>query len=307
MTEAMPVRRPSLNALRAFEAVARLGSVTAAAEELGVSHGAVSHHITATETLFGLPLLQRLPQGVRPTEHGAQLAAKLTEAFTIINAGLEALQPGPLKISCSSTIMMNWLLPRLGAFKAAHPEIEIMLNVNYGPIDFVRDGISVAIRLDSIAPLKDVVVRTMIPEEIGPVCSPDYAARHRLTTPEALQHVRRLGSATRPAAWREWWQAARQTASAIEPHESFTHFYLQNQAAACGLGVAITPLILVLDQLIAGNLIAPFGFVPGSRSIVLWIAPHLRLRADLRALVQWLYLEMQKVSFAPNAAEIRHE
>lgn len=298
----MSVRRPSLNALRAFEAVARLGSVTAAAEELGVSHGAVSHHVTATETLFGLPLLQRLPQGVRPTEHGAQLATKLTEAFTIIKAGLEALQPGPLKISCSSTIMMNWLLPRLGAFKAAHPEIEIKLNVNYGPIDFVRDGISVAIRLDSVASPKDVIVRTMIPEEIGPVCSPDYAARHRLTTPDALPHVRRLGSATRPGAWREWAQAAGLAASPMEPHESFTHFYLQNQAAACGLGVAMTPLILVLDQLSAGNLVAPFGFVPGSRKIVLWIAPHLRLRADLRALVQWLHSQMKSVTFAPGAA-----
>lgn len=103
----MTVRRPSLNALRAFEAAARLGSITAAAAELGVSHSAVSHHVGAMETLFGIPLLRRLAHSVQPTEEGVRLAAKLTEAFDMINAGLLLLQPAPLKISCSSTIMMH--------------------------------------------------------------------------------------------------------------------------------------------------------------------------------------------------------
>jgi hypothetical protein len=116
--------RPSLNALRAFEAAARLGSVTAAATELAVSHSAVSHHIGSIEALFGIPLLRRFAHSVQPTEEGARLAGQLTQGFTLINVGIKLLQPAPLKISCSSTIMMHWLIPRLAAFKKANPKAE---------------------------------------------------------------------------------------------------------------------------------------------------------------------------------------
>lgn len=291
----MSVRRPSLNALRAFEAAARLGSMTAAAAELGVSHGAVSHHVGAIEALFGIPLLQRFSRSVRPTEEGTRLAAALTEAFKLIDAGLMRLQPGPLKISCSSTIMMHWLIPRLGSFKDRHNSAEIRLNVNYGQVDFVHDEVSVAIRIDGIPPPKDVIVKTMIREEIGPVCTPDYAVHHDLTNPESLRAVRLLGSKTRPLAWSDWWLATAQAGTPLEVQESYDHFYLQNQAAACGLGVAMTPLILVFDQIAAGNLIAPFGFTEGPHNIVLWIATHLRQRPDLRDLVEWLQAEMQEL------------
>ena len=150
----METPRPSLNALRAFEAAARLGSVTAAAGELGVSHSAISHHITSIEALFGLPLLRRSAHSVQPTDEGKRLASQLTEGFRLINFGVKLLQPAPLKISCSSTIMMHWLIPRLGTFKDANPQAEVRLNVNYGMIDFIKDEISVAIRLDESSPPK---------------------------------------------------------------------------------------------------------------------------------------------------------
>jgi LysR family transcriptional regulator, glycine cleavage system transcriptional activator len=291
----METPRPSLNALRAFEAAARLGSVTGAAGELGVSHSAVSHHIAAIETLFGVPLLRRFAHSVQPTEEGKRLAGQLTEGFQLINIGIRLLQPATLQISCSSTIMMHWLIPRLGAFKAANPKVEIRLNVNYGMIDFVKDEISVAIRLDSIKPPKEVIVEPLIREEIGPVCSGGYLAQHPIATHEDLRKVRVLASATRPDAWKEW-GAATNAAAAIRPHETYEHFYLQNQAAACGLGVGMTPSILVADQIAEGRLVAPLGFVAGPHTLVLWIAPHLRLRPDLRAIVGWLRENMQKMS-----------
>ena len=288
----METPRPSLNALRAFEAAARLGSVTAAAGELGVSHSAVSHHIAAIETLFGVPLLRRFAHSVQPTEEGKRLAGQLTEGFQLINIGIRLLQPATLQISCSSTIMMHWLIPRLGAFKAANPKVEIRLNVNYGMIDFVKDEISVAIRLDSIKPPKEVIVEPLIREEIGPVCSPAYLAHHPITHRGDLRKVRLLASATRPDAWQEWWAAADADASVLPPHETYEHFYLQNQAAACGLGVGVSPRILVADQLAEGRIVAPLGFAAGPHNLVLWVAPHLRLRPDLRALVGWLKSEM---------------
>lgn len=292
----MNTPRPSLNALRAFEAAARLGSVTAAANELHVSHGAVSHHIASIEALFGMALLRRFAQSVQPTEEGGRLASRLTEGFKLIDIGIKMLQPAPLKISCSSTIMMHWLIPRLATFKEANPKIEIQLNVNYGVIDFVKEEISVAIRLDSIRPPKEVLVEPLIPEEIGPVCAPGYLAHDPIATLEDMSKARLLASATRPSAWEEWWAASGAAEFALPLQETYEHFYLQNQAAACGLGVGVSPRILVADQIAAGRLVAPLGFVAGPHNIVLWIASHLRLRPDLRALVSWLRASMQEMS-----------
>jgi LysR family transcriptional regulator, glycine cleavage system transcriptional activator len=292
----MNTPRPSLNALRAFEAAARLGRLTAAANELGVSHGAVSHHITSIEDLFGIPLLRRLPHSVRPTDEGARLAAQLTEGFRLINAGIKLLQPAPLKISCSSTIMMHWLIPRLASFKETYPQAEVRLNVNFGMVDFVNDEISVAIRLDSIQPPKEVILHPLLREEIGPVCAPEYLHQHPIASPNDLKAVRLLTSATRPCAWDDWWAAIQAQESSPPTHETYEHFYLQNQAAACRLGVGLSPRILVADQIAAGRLVAPLGFVEGPYSLVLWIAPHLRLRPDLRALVGWLEKKMQEMS-----------
>ncbi len=153
--------------------------MTAAAAELRVTHGAVSRHVKALEDRFGLLLLQRWPRSVAPTPEGAQLAAELAEAFNRMTLALSRVQPTPLTLSCSATIMMNWLLPRLGRFKRDHPAVDLRLNLNYGEVDFIRDEISVAIRNDMYRPPPTAMARLLLREEIGPVCHPDYARRFR--------------------------------------------------------------------------------------------------------------------------------
>jgi len=162
-------KRPSLNALRALEATVRLSSMTAAAGELSVTHGAVSRHIKSLEEMFGIPLLLRGARSAEPTAEGARLANDLSSAFALIASSVEQLQPGPLTLSCSSTIMMSWVIPRIGAFHKLHPDIELRFNMNYDRIDFVRDEISVAIRNSMIEPPKEVIIRDMVDEWIGPV------------------------------------------------------------------------------------------------------------------------------------------
>lgn len=289
----MPSLRLPLNALRAFEATARLGSMTAAASELGVTHGAVSRHIKTLEEQFGLALLRRLPHAVTTTAEGAQLAADLAAAIELIHLGVSRLRPGPLTLSCSATIMMYWLIPRLQGFKRDHPGVELRLNINYGEVDFARDEVSVAIRNSMYAPPQDVVTKKLTDEEIGPVCHPDYAARLSLAEPGDLARARILATATRPNAWREWAGAVGRGDLALGTHESYEHFYLVIQAAACGLGIAIAPRLVVEREIASGHLVAPFGFVRGPHHLGLWIAPHLRARADLRKLVAWLETEMQ--------------
>jgi DNA-binding transcriptional LysR family regulator len=284
-----------LNALRAFEAASRLGSMTAAAAELRVTHGAISRHVKALEGRFGLPLLQRLPRAVVATKEGAQLAADLAEAFERMHMALSRVQPAPLTLSCSATIMMNWLLPRLGRFKRDHPTVELRLNVNYGEVDFIRDEISVAIRNDMYQPPPMAIASLLLREEIGPVCHPDYARRLSLSAPSDLVRARLLSTETRPQAWSEWVGAIGASTVALTPQERFEHFYLVIQAAACGLGVALVPRMLVESEIAAGHLVAPFGFTLGPHSLALWIAQHLRARSDVQQLAAWLRAEMTQL------------
>ena len=289
----MAIPRLPLNALRAFEASVRLGSMSAAATELSVTHGAVSRHVKALEDQFGIPLLRRLPQSVEATPEGEQLAASLKDAFATMHLAVSRLQPGPLTLSCSSTMMMYWLLPRLDGFKRDNPGVELRLNVSFSEVDFIRDEISVAIRTTMYEPPPLAFRRPLIAEEIGPICSPDYARQKRLNGPGDLARARILATATRPNAWKEWQAATGRTGPALKPHETFEHFYLAIQAAACGLGLALAPRVLADSYLSSGHVIAPFGFSKGPHSYELWIAPHVRARSELKRLEGWLDAEMK--------------
>lgn len=289
----MAAPRLPLNALRAFEASARLSSMSAAAAELGVTHGAISRHVRGLEEEFGVPLLKRLSKSVEPTAQGGQLAATLRDAFARMQQGVAAMAPLPLTLSCSATISMHWLIPRLGEFKRANPDIEVRLNLNYGEVDFLRDEISLAIRSTMFKAPQEVIIRPLLRERIGPVCHPDFVDRTGLRRPENLVSARLLGTATRPNAWLEWMEACGWDADPLAPQEIYDHFYLQNQAAACGLGVAIAPEILVEGEIRRGHLVAPFGFVDGPHELNLWIAPHLRHRWDIRRLADWIERSMQ--------------
>jgi DNA-binding transcriptional LysR family regulator len=119
---------------------------------------------------------------------------------------------------------------------------------------------------------------------------------NRIKKPSDLERVRLLATNTRPCAWADWFKA---TSTVLdnppEIAESFDHFYLQIQAAKCGLGVAAVPRMLVRDELDSAGLVAPFGFVPGPVSLVLWVAPHAESQPKTVALVEWLRSELQKM------------
>lgn len=302
MPMATTTPRPSLNALRAFETTVRLGSMSAAADELFVTHGAVSRHIRSLEDQVGVVLLERSGQGTRPTAEGQRLAEGLASAFRLIQASVEQLRPGPLTLSCSASIMMYWLLPRIGGFHQKHPEVEVQFNMNYDRIDFVRDNIGMAIRNSSIEPPPDARLRDLMVEWVGPVCSPDYQSSAGLVRPQGLSTVRLLATKTRQEAWRDWAAATGFVGAAPEVAARYEHFYLLIQAAACGLGVAVVPRMLVEDDIRSGKLVAPFGFVPTRRKLVLWVAPNVDGRPDVEAMATWLAREMKATeSQAPPA------
>jgi len=288
--------RPSFNALRAFEATARLRSMAAAAAELCVTHGAISRHVRGLEDTLGLQLLTRGPLSTDPTPEGLRLAEGVASALSLIQATLDQVKPGPLTLSCSASILTHWLIPRVGRFHQEHPGMELHFNLNYGSLDVVRENISVAIRNTIVAPPDDVVVRELVTEWVGPVCSPEYLRSARIRKHADLAGARLLASKTRLQAWDEWALAAGSSDLSLPVRESFEHFYVLIQAAACGLGIAPVPRMLVLDDLQSGRLVAPFGFVPGPHKLTLWIAPHLRFRPETQALAQWLTEELRETA-----------
>lgn len=267
----MPRSLPSLNALRAFEAAARLGSMTAAADELHVTHGAVSRQVKQLERDLGQPLFHRAGTGLALSDNGKRLLPILTSAFDLMASGVAqaSRRPGaPFTVSCLGTFTMRWLIPRLFAFRAAHPDIEIQLSANDGAVDFSRDGIDFAIRVERPPWPENMIVTPFIEEEIGPVLSTSLQAALQLRNPGDIARATLLHTETRQGAWADWFGAVGCAEVTPVADQTFEHFYFMLQAAASGLGVAIGPRPVVEDDIAAGRLIAPFGFVKSGLSYV---------------------------------------
>ncbi len=286
----------SLYALRAFDAVARLGSMSAAAEELAVTHGAISRHIRTLEESLGVLLMKRGALSIELTNEGLRLSQGVASAFGLLQTSVDQVRPGPVTVSCSESVMMFWLLPRIARIQQEHPDISIQFNLNYRTTDPIRDNISIAIRNTMIAPPKDVIVRDLTEEWIGPVCSPAYLQRLGLRVPADLNRCRLMATRSRPHAWDQWKASAGIAEPSLSVQESFEHFYLLVQAASCGMGVATVPRMLVLDALDSGRLVAPFGFVPGPNRLVLWLNPHIRGRGEVQFLANWIAGEIQEAT-----------
>lgn len=144
------MKLPPLTALRAFEAAARHGSLSVAASELNVTHAAIAQQVKKLEAWFGHALMRREGRGVTTTVQGARLAQGVGEGLITIQKAVEALSEAdatrPLKITLTPTFATNWLMPRLGGFRTAHPEIEIMLNPTAQPLDLIAEEYDIGFR-----------------------------------------------------------------------------------------------------------------------------------------------------------------
>lgn len=278
---------PPLAALRAFEAAARHGHFGRAADELHVTHSAVSRQVRALETQLGVELFERRNRAVFLTDAGRRLFETARLAFRHVAetaAELRAGLPAPLTLSCEPTLTLRWLIPRIAAFQARHPDIIVHLKAAGGPISLAGEGVDCAIRRSDFAWPPDVHAETIIAERVGPVCAADFTQRRN---PAELLSRPRLHSETRPDAW-ERWAADMGLALPVVPSQTFEHFYLSLAAATAGLGIAMGPEPLVIDALRKGELVAPFGFRPnGFRYVLLSRAP-VRLDPRKSKLLAWL-------------------
>ncbi|MGY2052326.1 transcriptional regulator GcvA [Methylobacterium sp. JK268] len=263
-----PRRLPPLNAVRAFEAAARHPTFQAAGEELGVSAGAVAQQVKALEAWFGLPLFRRLPsRGVVPTRAGARFAGAagvlldgLAEvALTLRRQSEDAV----LAVNTSHSFASLWLIPRLGAFRAANPDLDVRIVANNQLIDFARDTADVAIRHGK-GRYAGVRTELLFGDALFPVCSP----RLRDGDPP-LRRVRDLAHHTLlhdddpldadTVGWPEWLAAVGAGDIAPRRGPSFTHTFMVLQAAAAGEGVALATRVLGGDLLRPESLVRPFA------------------------------------------------
>ena len=166
---------PPLNALRAFEAAARLSSISRAADEIHVTHGAISHQVKALEDFLGVALLERKGRGVTATAAGRRLAERVGSALEQIAEAATAISrrddPGRLKISTLPSLAARWLMPRIGSFMEAHPEFEVSIQTGRELADFNRDDIDIAIRFGR-GGWQGVRVEHLMGDAYFPVCSP---------------------------------------------------------------------------------------------------------------------------------------
>ena len=275
-------RLPSLSALRAFEAAARYGSFRAAADELNVTHSAISHQVKALEEHLGVPLFSRGSRAVRLTEEGRILFPILREAFDGIVAGTDMLRrrqnAGPLTIQIYVTLAVKWLLPRLHEFSAAYPEVQIALATSYTDWDFVRGEVDAAILLVEHK-TTDLDYTPLGKAHLFPVCAPKLLeSGPPLKKPEDLRHHRLLHVYPAKHDWPDWLAAAGVTD--LSPDSSsgarFDSYLLALEEAASGGGVSLATQVLVADDIEKGRLVAPFDVKVPNRAPWYFVCPRER-------------------------------
>jgi LysR family glycine cleavage system transcriptional activator len=266
-----------------------------AAEELFVSHGAVSRQVAALEAEIGLPLFLREKRALSLTPAGAALAGSLTAAFGSIREGLAqagaVAQGGPLVVSCTGTLMLRWLIPRLPRFRKICPEVEVRLAADYKPVDFARDRVDLAIRLIGRRAPAGVASERLFPQRFGPVCAAKLQRRQAIRRPADLAGHRLLESETRPPSWAGWLKAQGLDPKGFEIAETYEHFYFMLQAADAGLGVALGTAPSVDGDLESGRLIAPLGLIPSGYSYALLRPEGTASRPEVAAFRDWLLAE----------------
>ncbi|MBN6149668.1 LysR family transcriptional regulator [Xanthomonas sp. AmX2] len=287
-------RLPSLNALRAFEAAARLRSVGGAAAELHVTHGAVSRQIRLLEEELGVALLRREGRGIRPTAAGERLREAAGAAFARLQDTVADLRRPPrasaLVLGCPGSILARWMIPRLQALQRDLPQLTLHLSAHEGEFAPDLDGLDAALLLGQAPWPGGWRVHVLAPERIGPVLSPALAqAQALLQRPaSALLEQALLHTASRPQAWPAWAQAHALDPAALRYGAGFEHLYYLLEAALAGIGVAIAPQPLVADDLASGRLLAPWGFADTGGQWALCAPADRHDDGRIAALAAWL-------------------
>jgi LysR family glycine cleavage system transcriptional activator len=253
---------PSLQTLRAFAAAARLQSYSKAAEELGLTHGAVSHRIRELEEQQGVALFRRVGNTMVPTTEGLQLLSKVNQGLSLLEQAFDTA-PAPVAkarrqvvVASVPSMASTWLFKRLAEFRADHPDVDIDLRVSERLSDYKKERIDIGIRL-GVGGWSGLNGVRLFDEALSPVCTPEYRDRIGLRTPADLTRATLLRNVWTP--WVRWFRAANLDWPEPASGPMFDDSPLMLRAALDGQGVALGRHWLAVDELRAGNLVTPFG------------------------------------------------
>ncbi len=285
---------PPLNALKAFEASARLESITLAAKELHVTHGAVSRQVKQLEEHLGVALLSRQGRGIKLTDAGTRLYENSHAAFKQISASCQDIrqqtQQSPFVLACSGSLLARWLIPRLERLQHDLPNLRLQVITNTGDDNTLQQSDADASLVFLDQPCADnMQVYPLDTERIGPVLSPHYQHAAALLNASAAALLKEplLFTRSRQQAWPQWAQAQQLASTELHYAQGFEHLYYLLEAAVAGLGVAIAPEQLVRSDIMSGRLIAPWGFVETSAKLVLLTRKN-QHQQRAQQLAQWL-------------------
>ncbi|WP_424932684.1 LysR substrate-binding domain-containing protein [Amaricoccus macauensis] len=244
-------RLPPLNALRAFEAAGRSLSFRAAADELGVTQGAVAQHVRGLEERFGFTLFQRLPRGLALTERGAAYFADVRRAFELLTEATDTVlaRPKVVTLSVTPTFASRCLMPRLPRFTADHPEIELRIVATDKVSDMPRDGVDLAVRLAKPPFPLGISAQLLFPQEMIAVAAPGLFPPEDLPLgPERLSQVTILDDGIG-----EWGRLLQ--GRAPRTRLRFNQTALVIDAAIAGQGIAMAIPVFLAGPLAAGQLV----------------------------------------------------
>ncbi|WJF90062.1 transcriptional regulator GcvA [Paraburkholderia bonniea] len=288
---------PALNAIKAFEAAARYESFSRAADELFVTHGAVSHQIRALEAELGVSLFARSGKRVQLTDIGRRYALQVRAALMALADATREIRAGDrerrLVVSMLSSFAARWVTPRIGRFIEAHPQWDLeLLSVN-ALADFSRDDIDVAIRF-GFGTYPGLHVELLLEEIFFPACAPDFNGGVLPQTPADLAHVPLLRSDDE--LWRPWFNAAGLT-DWPEPKRGVLYQDSSNllQAAIDGQGVALTRRSLAMHAIAEGRLVRLFDIDgPSPWQYFFICSPQMMQTARVKAFRDWVFSEVAR-------------
>jgi LysR family glycine cleavage system transcriptional activator len=297
------MRLPPLQSLRAFDAAARHLSFTKAADELFVTQGAISQQVRQLEEHLGFKLFHRLPRQIHLTEEGAQLARATSAGFSCISDEIERLtrveETGVVTVSVLQSFAVKWLVPRLGHFRDAYPDIDVRIHADDRLVDLRTEGIDLAVRFGA-GKYNNLSCELLMRDECFPVCSPAYLKNSPpLEKPEDIAAHQLLHDATtildhpHTADWAFWLEGVGADHVDISRGLRFNSGDMVIQGALMGQGIAMARTSLAALDLKAGNLVRPFPQSVASSGAYYLVYPeeHMR-RPRVRAFVDWLKNEV---------------
>ncbi len=285
-----------LNGLRALEAVARLGSLQAAATELGVSIGAVSQQVIKAEAQLGHPVFQRLPKGMMPLDTARPMLARLTEGFRSLSEAVAIGRPRDeklLTISVAPVFAARFLVHRLDRFTALHPEIRLRIDATVAMADFVADGVDLGIRVGA-GKWPGVDAQLLLPQLVFPVCAPALAAR--LKKPADILKLPAIIDGPAMFSWDVWLREVGLEGRQMQVRHVFSEASLCLDATIRGEGVMLAWQTLAGYQLKEGKLVEPFSVRAATGFGHYFVTPAgIRQPPKVKAFHRWLTEELAEL------------